>query len=45
MKYDFAVLFIMVASGALVRKIGWREWYIVVILVFGWMMFSWLKDN
>ena len=43
MKYDLQLLFLLLLIGLLTRKLSWRGWFGVSLLVFGWMMFNWLR--
>jgi hypothetical protein len=40
-KYEFHLLFLMVAIGLLTKRLSWRGWLAVMLLVFGWIMYCW----
>jgi hypothetical protein len=37
MRYDVHLVFIMIAVGLLFRKIGWKGWFGIGLLIVGWM--------
>ena len=42
MKYDFQLLFALVAIGLLTNRLGWKGWFFVSLFVFAWMMYNWM---
>jgi hypothetical protein len=42
-KFEFHLLFLLLAIGMLTKKSNWKSWYLVTLLVFGWIMFNWYK--
>jgi hypothetical protein len=37
MHYDIHLIFIMIAVGLIFRKIGWKGWFAIAMLIIFWM--------
>lgn len=43
MKYDIVLLFIMIGIGVFTKKLSWKGWYSLSMVIAVWMMYSWLR--
>lgn len=43
MRFDFQVLFILVAIGLLTKRLSWKGWFAVGLFMFSWLIFCWKK--
>ena len=43
MKYDVQLVFMMIAIGLMVRKLSWKGWFGVALLIIGWMSLNLVK--
>ncbi len=43
MKFDYQLLYVFVAIGLMTRKLSWRGWAGVSLLVAAIIIFNWLK--
>ena len=44
MKFDYQLMYVFVAIGLMSRKLSWRGWAGVSLLVFAIIMYNWLKE-
>jgi hypothetical protein len=42
MSFDYQLLYILIVIGLLTKRLHWRGWFGVCLLIFSWMMFNWL---
>jgi len=42
-RYDFPLLLFLAALGIGTRKLGWRSWFGLTVLMFAWILFNWQK--
>jgi hypothetical protein len=40
MRYDIHLIFTMIAVGLIFRKIGWKGWFGIAVLILGWMVLN-----
>jgi hypothetical protein len=43
MKYDLQLMFTLLLVGIMNRKLSWRGWFGISILVITWIMYNWLR--
>ena len=43
MHFEFQLLIVMVFIGILVRKLDWRRWFAVGLLIVGWIVYNLMK--
>jgi len=43
MKYDFQLLFLLIGIGLISKRLTWKGWFGVALMIFVWMMFNWVK--
>jgi hypothetical protein len=43
MKYDFQLLFMMIGIGLVSKKLNWKGWFAVTLLLCVWIWFNVLK--
>ncbi len=41
MKYDFHLLMFFVGVGLLFRKISWKGWFALCLVILTWLMYNW----
>ena len=44
MKFDYQLLYLFVAVGLMTRKLSWRGWFALGILVLAIILFNWKKN-
>ena len=45
MKYDVHLVFIMIGFGLIFRKLSWKGWFAVALMILGWMAINLVKSH
>lgn len=40
MKYDFQLIFALIGFGLAFKKLNWKGWFAVSLLLIGWMAYN-----
>jgi len=43
MKWEFHLLFMFIGIGLLTKRVTWKGWFAISVLVFSWIMFNWKR--
>lgn len=43
MRYDLHLFVLFIGIGLMTRKLSFKGWFGVVVVIFAWLMFNWLK--
>jgi drug/metabolite transporter (DMT)-like permease len=43
MRYDVPLFYFLVAVGLFCRKLDWRGWFGISVLLIGWILYNWLR--
>ena len=43
MKYDLHLFFSMIGLGLITKKVTWKGWFLVLLLVMAWVYINWKK--
>ena len=43
MKIEFPFILVLCGIGIVTRKLSWKGWFAVAMLVGAWMMFNWVR--
>lgn len=41
MRFEFHLLLLLVGIGLFTRRLAWRGWALVALLLFAWIMYNW----
>jgi hypothetical protein len=43
MKWEFHLLFLFIGIGLFTKRVTWKGWFALSVLVFAWIMYNWKK--
>lgn len=43
LKFDFQLLYGLIALGLFYKRLSWRGWFAVTLTVFAWIMWNWKR--